>query len=91
MSLCGGHPVRRPTSGSEAYLKSASASDSCYGRRISLFISIMSDQVNYSCSDVLWPVSQQLPVVHSFKYFNVYVRVKLPQVPYLRLCYERLL
>ena len=27
--LCAGHPARGPTSGSEAYLNSASASDSC--------------------------------------------------------------
>ena len=41
MSLCGGHPALGPTSGSEAYRKSASASESSHGRRMSLSVSIM--------------------------------------------------
>ena len=40
-SLCGGHPALGPTSGSEAYRKSASASESSHGRRKSLSVSIM--------------------------------------------------
>ena len=38
--LCAGHPARGPTSGSEAYLKSASASDSCQWRSKILSVSI---------------------------------------------------
>ena len=38
--LCAGHPARGPTSGSEAYLKSASASDSCQYRSKILSVSV---------------------------------------------------
>lgn len=38
--LCAGHPARGPTSGSEAYLKSASASDSAQWRSEILSVSI---------------------------------------------------
>jgi len=38
---CGGHPARGPTSGSEAYLKSVSASLSRHGRSRILAVCIM--------------------------------------------------
>ena len=85
--LCAGHPARGPTSGSEAYLKSASASDSCQWRSKILSVSIRLFQCLQLFTMCAYPSQSVKISIHSCTFSkNLPIRRLMPFFIILLIC-----